>query len=78
MVQYGQPFDPPKDLVELYKTDSRKACGALLEIITKKLMEVTVNTPDYKTNKLLQTVRRLYQPDKLKQVRRCLGGHFRT
>ncbi|GMH98277.1 hypothetical protein TrST_g981 [Triparma strigata] len=68
VVQYGQPFDPPKDLVELYKTDSRKACGALLEIITKKLMEVTVNTPDYKTNKLLQTVRRLYQPDKLKQL----------
>ncbi|GMH71033.1 hypothetical protein TL16_g05552 [Triparma laevis f. inornata] len=68
VVQYGQPFDPPVDLVELYKTDSRKACSALLEIITKKLMEVTVNTPDYKTNKLLQTVRRMYQPDKLKQL----------
>ena len=27
-----------------------------------------MNTPDYKTNKLLQTVRRMYQPDHLKQL----------
>ena len=28
-----------------------------------------MNTPDYKTNKILQTVRRMYQPDHIKQVR---------
>ena len=29
---------------------------------------MTVNTPDYKSNKQLQTVRRLFQPDNVKNL----------
>ncbi|GMI46879.1 hypothetical protein TrCOL_g2549 [Triparma columacea] len=69
VVQYGEPFPPPPRLVEMYRGgETRKACGELLEIVTRRLAEVTINTPDFKTNKILQTVRRLYQPDMLKQM----------
>ena len=68
MTQFGEPFKCPAHLVEKYKTDSRGACGELLEIITERLKKVTVNTPDYASNKQLQTVRRLFQPDNVKNL----------
>jgi glycerol-3-phosphate O-acyltransferase/dihydroxyacetone phosphate acyltransferase len=68
VTQFGAPFQCPPHLVEQYKTDSRGACSELLEIITDNLKKVTVNTPDYQTNKQVQTVRRLFVPDNVKQL----------
>jgi len=68
VVQFGVPFECEDRLVELYKTDSRAACGELLEIITRKLKEVTINTANFQTKKNLEILRRLYQPDKLKSL----------
>ena len=69
VTQFGQPFKCPPHLVEKYNTgDTRGACGELLEIITDSLKKVTVNTPDYASNKQLQTVRRLFQPDNVRNL----------
>ena len=52
-IEFGTPFSCPRDLVERYKTDSRGACSELLELIKKRLEEVTINTENYETRKLL-------------------------
>ena len=51
----------PEELVSLYKTNKRAACGQLLALIEEGLMNVTVNYPDYETMKIAQTARKLYQ-----------------
>ena len=63
VVQFGKPFRCPPRLIEMYKTDPKKACGELLEKISAQLMKVTVNTANWKEKKELDHVRRLYQPD---------------
>jgi len=66
LVQFGKPFECPQELVELHKTDPRAACNKLLERITVELRMVTTNTTDYRTKKIVQTIRRLYQPNSVK------------
>ncbi|KAJ1643214.1 Glycerol-3-phosphate/dihydroxyacetone phosphate acyltransferase [Coemansia erecta] len=65
VIDFGQPIDIPADLVEKYRQGGdakRQACNELLEVVTDGLKQVTLNTPDYETLKLIQAGRRLYQP----------------
>ncbi|GMI56699.1 hypothetical protein ScalyP_jg7640 [Parmales sp. scaly parma] len=66
LIQYGNPFSCPPDLIELNKTDPKKACNQLLIRITKELKMVTTNTTDHRSKKIIQTIRRLYQPNGVK------------
>lgn len=63
-VEFGEPLEitPDSELVKLYRTDKRKACSELLDLIAKRLRSVTLNVPDYKTMQALYACRRLYQP----------------
>jgi glycerol-3-phosphate O-acyltransferase/dihydroxyacetone phosphate acyltransferase len=63
VVEFGNPIDVPKELVELYKSgERREAVGQLLDTVYQALVAVTVTSPDYDTLMLIQAARRLYNP----------------
>ncbi|PVU92109.1 hypothetical protein BB559_003840 [Furculomyces boomerangus] len=65
VIEFGNPITVDPELVEMFKKggeDKRKAAGTLLDIISEALKQVTLNTPDYETLKLIHTCRRLYNP----------------
>ncbi|KAB8299983.1 hypothetical protein EYC80_000225 [Monilinia laxa] len=63
VIEFGNPIDIPKELVELYKSgDRRGAVSQLLDIVYQALVAVTVTSPDYDTLMLIQAARRLYNP----------------
>jgi glycerol-3-phosphate O-acyltransferase/dihydroxyacetone phosphate acyltransferase len=63
VVEFGNPVEVPKELVELYKNgERREAIGQLLDTVYQALVAVTVTSPDYDTLMLIQAARRLYNP----------------
>lgn len=63
VVEFGNPIDIPKELVELYRNgERREAVGQLLDTVYQSLVAVTVTSPDYDTLMLIQAARRLYNP----------------
>lgn len=63
VVEFGNPIDIPKELVELYKSgERREAVSQLLDTVYQSLVAVTVTSPDYDTLMLIQAARRLYNP----------------
>ncbi|KAJ1956254.1 Glycerol-3-phosphate/dihydroxyacetone phosphate acyltransferase, partial [Dipsacomyces acuminosporus] len=65
VIDFGQPIDIPKELVEKYKQGGeakREACDTLLDKVSDGLKQVTLNTPDIETLRLVQAGRRLYKP----------------
>ncbi|KAJ1754652.1 Glycerol-3-phosphate/dihydroxyacetone phosphate acyltransferase, partial [Coemansia sp. RSA 1591] len=65
VIDFGQPIDVPAELVEKYRQGGdakRQACDDFLSIVADGLKQVTLNTPDLETLKLIQAGRRLYQP----------------
>ena len=63
VVEFGNPVEVPKELVELYKNgERREAVGQLLDTVYQALVAVTVTSPDYDTLMLIQAARRLYNP----------------
>ncbi|EAU35745.1 conserved hypothetical protein [Aspergillus terreus NIH2624] len=61
VIEFGNPIEVPKELVEQYrKGERREAVGALLDIIYQSLVAVTVTSPDYETLMVIQAARRLY------------------
>ena len=50
VIEFGTPFEVPKELVDLYrKGERREAVGPLLDLIYQALGAVTVTSPDYDT-----------------------------
>jgi len=50
VIEFGSPIDVPTELVEEYKTGSRRdAVANMLSIIYDSLVAVTVTSPDYDT-----------------------------
>jgi glycerol-3-phosphate O-acyltransferase / dihydroxyacetone phosphate acyltransferase len=47
IIEYSTPYEIPKEMVELYKTDKKEACGQLLKQIEKKMKEVTLHAENY-------------------------------
>jgi glycerol-3-phosphate O-acyltransferase/dihydroxyacetone phosphate acyltransferase len=63
VVEFGNPVEVPKELVELYKNgERREAVSQLLDTVYQALVAVTVTSPDYDTLMLIQAARRLYNP----------------
>ncbi|KAI9375294.1 hypothetical protein BJX61DRAFT_169231 [Aspergillus egyptiacus] len=61
VIEFGTPFEVPRELVEQYKSgDRRGAVGSLLPMIYQSLVAVTVTSPDYETLMVIQAARRLY------------------
>ncbi|KAJ2714859.1 Glycerol-3-phosphate/dihydroxyacetone phosphate acyltransferase [Coemansia spiralis] len=65
VIDFGQPIDIPPELVEKYRRGGdakRQACDELLTTVANGLKQVTLNTPDPETLRLIQAGRRLYRP----------------
>ncbi|KAK2597659.1 hypothetical protein N8I77_012432 [Diaporthe amygdali] len=63
VVEFGQPMEVSRELVEMYKNGQRRdAIGQLLDTVYQGLAAVTVQTPNYDTLMLIQAARRLYKP----------------
>lgn len=61
VIEFGNPIEVPKELVEQYKQgERREAVGALLDTIYHSLLAVTLTSPDYDTLMVIQAARRLY------------------
>ncbi|PLB55054.1 putative glycerol-3-phosphate acyltransferase Sct1 [Aspergillus steynii IBT 23096] len=61
VIEFGTPFEVPRELVEQYKRgERREAVGALLDTIYQSLVAVTVTGTDYETLMVIQAARRLY------------------
>ncbi|KAH8666690.1 Sucrase/ferredoxin-like-domain-containing protein [Xylariales sp. PMI_506] len=65
VVEFGAPFEVPRDLLHKYQNNERReAIGTLLDMCTVALTSVTVSAPDYDTLMSIQTARRLYTTGK--------------
>ncbi|RYO73640.1 hypothetical protein DL764_010418 [Monosporascus ibericus] len=61
VIEFGAPFEIPRDLVEKYKSNQRRdAIGQTLDMCYQALSAVTVSSPDYDTLMCIQAARRLY------------------
>jgi len=64
LVQYGDPI-PVAEHLELHREDPRAASRALTDRIEAGLRALTVNAEDWDTVRVLDGVRRLYQPPRI-------------
>ena len=58
----GEPIHIDEALLEHYRRDEQSAVVALTETLASALQAVTLNAPDWRTLRLVQTARRLYKP----------------
>lgn len=50
VVEFGTPFEVPKELVDLFRNgERREATARLLKLIFESLVAVTLTSPDYDT-----------------------------
>lgn len=63
VIEFGNPVEVPRELVEKYKNgDRRGAVGPLLDIIYQSLVAVTVTSPDYETLMVCLELHRRIKP----------------
>ncbi|KAK6441435.1 Glycerol-3-phosphate/dihydroxyacetone phosphate acyltransferase [Oleoguttula sp. CCFEE 5521] len=63
VIEFGPPIPIAPELVGQYRSgNKRDPVGKVLEEVTDALKAVTLQAPDYETLMLVQTVRRLYNP----------------
>lgn len=65
VVWYGAPIEVGQEWAERYARDDRDAVRALTDEIDTALRELTVNAEDWQTARVLDAVRRLYQPPEI-------------
>jgi len=81
LVQFGPPIDIDAGWVARWTEDERAATAALTTDIEAGLRALTVNAPDWETLRVLDGVRRLYQPrhislaDRVELSRRFSEGY---
>lgn len=62
LVEFGQPIVIDNELLNDYKEDEQAAVRNLTDTLTIALTNVTLNAPDWRTLRFIQTARRLYKP----------------
>ncbi len=62
LVQFGEPIEVGQDRLEAYRDDPRAAAVRLTDELTVRLRGLTVNASDWEAVRVLDAVRRLYQP----------------
>ncbi|EEB08170.1 glycerol-3-phosphate O-acyltransferase [Schizosaccharomyces japonicus yFS275] len=86
VLEFGDPFTVPRELVELYKNGSRSsAIKQVLDMVYDALVTVTILTPDYTTLEVVQAARRLFKPSEMQLPlpevvelnRRFVAGYLR-
>jgi glycerol-3-phosphate O-acyltransferase/dihydroxyacetone phosphate acyltransferase len=81
LVQYGAPLSLSEVEIASFHQDSHAASKALTDRIEAALRGLTVNAPDWETLRVLDAVRRMYQPrhipmaDRVELARRFCEGY---
>jgi glycerol-3-phosphate O-acyltransferase / dihydroxyacetone phosphate acyltransferase len=65
LVQFGSPIPVGPEWIERWQADQRDAARALTATLEVALRSLTVNAPDWDTLRMLDGVRRLYQPERI-------------
>ncbi len=61
-IEYGEPIDVDDQWIKEYEIDKEAAVRKLTDQLSKSLGDVTLNAPDWRTLRFIQTARRLYKP----------------
>ncbi|MEM7433491.1 MAG: lysophospholipid acyltransferase family protein, partial [Pseudomonadota bacterium] len=62
LIEFGPPIVVDDSWARRYQDDEFEAARDLTEVLTEALRGVTLNTPDWRTLRFVQTARRLYKP----------------
>ena len=62
LIEFGRPMTIDDDLLKKYQDNEQDAVRELTENLTTALTNVTLNAPDWRTLRFIQTARRLYKP----------------
>jgi len=62
LIEFGRPITIDDDLLRKYQENEQDAVRELTENLTTALTNVTLNAPDWRTLRFVQTARRLYKP----------------
>jgi glycerol-3-phosphate O-acyltransferase/dihydroxyacetone phosphate acyltransferase len=62
LIEFGRPITINDDLLKKYQENEQDAVRELTENLTTALTNVTLNAPDWRTLRFIQTARRLYKP----------------
>ena len=62
LIEFGDPIVIGDEWRQSYKQDERESVRKLTDHLTAALTNVTLNAPDWRTLRIIQTVRRLYKP----------------
>lgn len=78
-LQFGTPIEVGPDDLAAYRADAQAACRALTDRLDAALRALTINAADWDTLRVLDGVRRLYQPDGVTLEQRTeLARRFNT
>jgi 1-acyl-sn-glycerol-3-phosphate acyltransferase len=64
LIEFGEPIVIDDQWIQSYKQDERQSVRKLTDHLRAALASVTLNAPDWRTLRIIQTVRRLYKPAK--------------
>ena len=64
LLEFGEPIVIDDEWIQKYKQDERQTVRDLTDHLAQALGSVTLNAPDWRTLRIIQTVRRLYKPAK--------------
>ena len=62
LIEFGEPIDISDNWVEEFQQDEQATVRKLTEVLATALSDVTLNAPDWRTLRFIQTARRLYKP----------------
>jgi len=62
LIEFGDPIVIDDQWIQNYKKDERQTVRDLTDTLSQALASVTLNAPDWRTLRIIQTVRRLYKP----------------
>jgi len=62
LIEFGDPIVIDDQWIQDYKKDERQTVRDLTDTLSQALASVTLNAPDWRTLRIIQTVRRLYKP----------------
>ena len=62
LIEFGEPIVIDAEWIRNYQKNERETVRKLTEYLTAALTSVTLNAPDWRTLRIIQTIRRLYKP----------------
>ncbi len=65
LVQFGEPIEVNAELLQRAASDERATVAKLTERMGESIRALTINAPDWDTLRVLDQVRRLYQPERI-------------